>query len=138
MSLFITKEVPLASVRWPLTLNSFLVFTVLQKNIMGYFITSTERWCEHMLDIITNILGLDIIGTPPLPPFIKGGRVGPSENCVTRGGGGTKLFARGGGGGWCKNGGLSLFYYFTVQSHLLCGEDSKVPFITFQIFIILS
>ena len=43
-----------------------------------------------------------------------------------------------GGGGVdveMEGGGLALFYYFTVQSHLLCmcGE-SKVPFITFRIF----
>ena len=32
-------------------------------------------------------------------------------------------------------GGLPLFYYFTVQSSLLCVGGSKVPFITFQFFI---
>ena len=64
---------------------------------------------------------------PPPPSLIKGIGFGPSKNCVTLGG--TKFFARkggedkpekGGGGGWCRNGGLTLFYYFTVQSHLLC------------------
>ena len=32
---------------------------------------------------------------------------------------------------------MPLFYYFTVQSHLLCVWESKVPFITFWIFNIL-
>ena len=35
--------------------------------------------------------------------------------------------------------GLPLSYYFTVQSHLLCVcVESKVPFIIFRIFSILS
>ena len=34
--------------------------------------------------------------------------------------------------------GLPRFYYFTVQSHLLYVRESKVPFITLWIFILLS
>ena len=42
---------------------------------------------------------------------------------------GDKKLGVGGGG---RNGGLPLFYYFTVQLHLLfVGEKSKVCFITF-------
>ena len=66
--------------------------------------------------------------TPP-SSLMKGVGVGPSENWVTCGGG---------GGGWGQNvllergnkpvkgavdvemGGLPIFYYFTVQSYLLC------------------
>ena len=64
-----------------------------------------------------------IVGTPPPPIIIKGGGMWPSENWVTRGGV-TKFFAGKGETaekeGWCRNGGLPLFYYFTVKSHLLC------------------
>ena len=34
--------------------------------------------------------------------------------------------------------GLPLFYYFTVQSRLLCVGGSKVSFINFRIFSLLS
>ena len=57
-------------------------------------------------------------------------------------------FWRGGGGGLNfllergdkleKVGSCHFFYYFTVQSHLLCVGKSKVPFITFRIFSLLS
>ena len=40
-----------------------------------------------------------------------------------------------GGGG---EGGLSLFYYFTIQLRLLCVGKSKVSFITFSFFGLLS
>ena len=33
---------------------------------------------------------------------------------------------------------LPVFYYFTVQSHLLCVGKSKVSFITFSIFSLES
>ena len=33
---------------------------------------------------------------------------------------------------------LPLFYYFTVPSHLLCVGKSKIPFIIFRIFGLLS
>ena len=81
-------------------------------------------------------------------PLLKGqgcGWEGPSNNWVTWGVWNI-LLKRGDKpdkGGWCRNGrgggGVPLFYYFTVQSHLLCvcGE-SKVPFITFWIFSLLS
>ena len=58
--------------------------------------------------------------------------------------GSTRLFARKGdksekGGVDVEMEGLPLSYYFTVQSHLLCVcVESKVPFIIFRIFSILS
>ena len=63
------------------------------------------------------------------PPVLKeggggggGGGVGPSENWVAMG---VQIFLLERGdkpekGAWCRNGGLPLVYYFTVQSHLLC------------------
>ena len=33
-----------------------------------------------------------------------------------------------------RGAGVPLFYYFTVQEHLLCVVGSKVSFITFRIF----
>ena len=33
---------------------------------------------------------------------------------------------------------LSLLLYSSVQSNLLCVRESKVPFITFRIFSLLS
>ena len=49
----------------------------------------------YIFSISLNMPGsLSIVGPPP--PLIKGG-VGPSENWVTWGGGGTNFFARKGG-----------------------------------------
>ena len=56
----------------------------LNKHKIIYFITTTMT-----------SLGFIIVGNPPLP-LVKGRGVGPSENCVTWGGG-TKFFARKGG-----------------------------------------
>ena len=69
-----------------------------------------------------NIKGITIVDPPP-PPLIKGGGLGPSKNWVTWGL--PKIFLERGDnpekkGDWCRNGGLPLFYYFTVQFHLLC------------------
>ena len=81
---------------------------------------------------------------PTLPSLIKGGGqdLPKIESLGGGGGGGTKFFARKGSKpekerSWCRNRGLPLFYYFTVQSHLLFVWESKVPFITFWIFSIL-
>ena len=52
-----------------------------------------------------------------------------------------------GGGGWCRNGVLPFFVLFTVQFNpiycvcvcvFVVGGGSKVPFITFWIFSLLS
>ena len=79
-------------------------------------------------------------------PLIKGGKgLGPSKNWVIWGRGGVPkiLLERGdnseqeGVDVEMGGGGLSLFYYFTVQSHLLCvWGKSKVCFITFWLFIL--
>ena len=76
---------------------------------------------------IAKYLNKIIVGTPS--PLLRGGGggVGPSKNWVTAGGeGGNFLLERGDKpekGVWCRNGGLPLFYYFTVQSHLLCVRE---------------
>ena len=45
----------------------------------------------------------------------------------------------GNGGGSCRNGGIATFFVTLQFNHIdyVCGE-SKVPFITFQIFNLLS
>ena len=41
-------------------------------------------------------------------------------------------------GGWCRDGGLPLFYYFNVQLYLLCvAGKSKVSFITFLYYFLV-
>ena len=66
-------------------------------------------------------LGFIMVGTPPpTPPKIESLEEVQNVLLERR----NKPVKRGGGGGrsWCRNGGggLSLFYYFTVQSYLLC------------------
>lgn len=81
------------------------------------------------------------------PQPIKGG-IGSSKNqvtCAWRGGVPDLLLERwvkpekAVGGGWLM-GGLELFYYFTVQSHVLYvwEKKSKVSFFTFCFFSLLS
>ena len=82
---------------------------------------------------------------PPLPCLYYWGGW-PSKNWVTWGGRGwVQKFLLDMGdipekGGWCKNGGVATFFiiYSSVQSHLLCVGESKVSFITFQVFSLLS
>ena len=67
--------------------------------------------------------------TPHTPPLLKG--VWDLPKIESLGGGGINLFAR--KWGWYRNGGgLPLFYYFTVQSHLLClgGKQSSLNFLS--------
>ena len=56
-----------------------------------------------------------------------------------RKGGGMNLKRGGNGGGSCRNGGIATFFVTLQFNHIdyVCGE-SKVPFITFQIFNLLS
>ena len=95
-------------------------------------------WKNVVLYLFSPNIGLFIHSWSP--PSLKGD--GPSKNLITWGG--TNNFARKGnnpenGGSWCRNGGLSLFYYFNVQLHLLCvAGKSKVSFITFWFFSLLS
>ena len=86
--------------------------------------------------------------TPPLTPspLIKGGQDLPKIESL--GGGGRGLYKyfcqkrdkpeKGGLMGGEGGGRLPLFYYFTVPSHLLCVGKSKIPFIIFRIFGLLS
>ena len=71
------------------------------------------------------------------------------RTCINKGKKKKCIVRKGGRGGWgggvnlkrgvdVEMGGLPLFDYFTVQSHLLCVGGNKVPFINFQIFSILS
>ena len=84
------------------------------------------------------------------PQPIKGG-IGSSKNQVTYewGGGHSKSSARKVGKTWkgsgrgvvdIEMGGMELFYYFTVQSHVLYvwEKKSKVSFFTFWFFSLLS
>ena len=67
------------------------------------------HWSLFIIKFQANL----IVGTPtPLAPLIKGGRVGPSKNWVTWGGGGEVL---------------RLFYYLTV-SYIDCIWGRKVKF----------
>ena len=59
-------------------------------------------------------------------------------NTFWRGGGGGLNFLLERGDKLEKVGSCHFFYYFTVQLHLLCVGKSKVPFITFRIFSLLS
>ena len=81
------------------------------------------------MNIYTLNIKITVTWHHDLPKFESlGGREG--------GGGVTKFFAR--KGDKPVKGGCHFFYFFTVQSYLLCGGRSKVPFITFRIFSFLS
>ena len=80
---------------------------------------------------VTESVWNNIVGTPTPPHLLyKRGGVGPSEKWVTWG---VRNFLLERGdkpvkGGWCRNGGLPLFYDFTVQSYLLClGGEVRFP-----------
>ena len=70
---------------------------------------------------------------PPLPPLLKGG--GKTFQKL----GHLGKVGEEGGGVDVEMWGLPLFYYFTVQLHLLyVCRKSKVSFITFRFFSLLS
>ena len=114
-----------------------MIYVVLQHELRSFIIKMLNicnliGWNSvHIYDIFNcysaNINGMwkarkrggiyktSIVGT--LPPSKNWVIWEGTKNLTRKGGGGNSEKKR----GWYRNGGLPVFYYFTVQLHLLCG-----------------
>ena len=110
-----------------LTFSKISVSKILQKQSKRKKTNISVHYCQNLI--------LFIVGPPPPPLLNKG--VGPSKNWVTwvvpkilleRGNNPEKR----GEGVDVETGGLPLFYYFTVQFHLLCvSRTVRLPLLHF-------